>query len=145
MITNIIIHFFHHAETISIIAREAFTWYILINKGSENYGEEDITMTEKLFEQLVNEIRNIKTNMVAKDDLKYMATKDDLKSMATKDDMEQIEMKLNRNSEQNNRNFNQIVRNTEHLSDLFESKKRQERILEILSLRSIEQESELRD
>ncbi|MBP1971406.1 tRNA(Phe) wybutosine-synthesizing methylase Tyw3 [Virgibacillus natechei] len=89
-------------------------------------------MSDQLLQQLVDEIKDIKVSM---------ATKHDLESFATKDYIDQVETRL---SEKIDRNSNQIVRNTEHLNDLSESRKRHDKILEILSLRSIEQEGALK-
>jgi hypothetical protein len=49
--------------------------------------------TEQLFKILFNEMKEIKTNMATKQDLKSMATKQDLESMATKQDLESMATK----------------------------------------------------
>ena len=66
-----------------------------------------------------------------------MATKDDLKKMATKSDLGELGEKIDRNHKQ-------IVLNTEKLEQVTQKTDRHEKILESLSLRSNEQESEIR-
>ncbi|WP_199794662.1 hypothetical protein [Lentibacillus sp. Marseille-P4043] len=122
-------------------------------------------MSEQLLQQMVNEIKDIKSNMAMKRDLEYMATKDDLSSMATKDDLSSMATKKDIESmatkddlssmatkkdiesmaKQIDRNFEQIVRNSEKLNDLSNNQNRHEKILETLSVRSIEQEGKIRN
>ncbi|MGY0691998.1 hypothetical protein ACW2QC_04295 [Virgibacillus sp. FSP13] len=87
-------------------------------------------MSEQLLQQMVNEIQYIKSSMAMKRDLEYMATKDALSSMATKKDLESM-------ANQIDRNFKQIVRNSEKLNDISDNQNRHEKILETLSVRSI--------
>src|SRR5699024_10378504 len=85
-------------------------------------------------------------HMATKSDLSLMATKDDLEHMATKSDLEGLATKhdLHYLTKKVDRNFEQIAKNTEHLKKLCVNHKRQEKIIETLSLRSIEHESDLR-
>lgn len=103
-------------------------------------------MNDPLLQQLLKEINDMKTNMVTKTDLSLMATKDDLEHMATKSDPEGLATKhdLHYLTKKVDRNFEQIAKNTEHLKKLCVNHKRQEKIIETLSLRSIEHESDLR-
>jgi hypothetical protein len=47
-------------------------------------------MSETLLNAIMDEIKDMKKNMVTKDDLKNFATKDDLKNFATKEDVAEI-------------------------------------------------------
>ncbi|HEX6594332.1 MAG TPA: hypothetical protein VF095_07070 [Bacillota bacterium] len=86
------------------------------------------------------------SSMATKDDIEHMATKSDLSTLATKDDLKGLATKhdLNHLATKIDRNFKQIAKNTEQLKKLCVSYKRQEKIIDTLSLRSIEHESELR-
>lgn len=48
-------------------------------------------MSDALLKAIMDEIKEMKTSMVTKDDLKNFATKDDLKNFATKDDFKKLE------------------------------------------------------
>lgn len=127
-------------------------------------------MTAQLLQQLMVEIKSIKTDMVIKADLESMATKEDIKRIDKKLDEHSRMMNHNnelitrnfkqiahnselidrnydqikQNSDKADRNFSQAGHNAEKLNNLSDSFKQQERIIETLSLRSIEQEGKLR-
>lgn len=50
-------------------------------------------MSEELLNRLMTEIKEIKENMVTKEDAKNFVTKDDLKNFATKDDLKKFATK----------------------------------------------------
>lgn len=50
-------------------------------------------MDQKILQQLLEEIREIKRSMVTKDDAKNFLTKDDAKNFATKDDLKNFATK----------------------------------------------------
>jgi len=92
------------------------------------------------------------SSMATKDDLIGMASKDDLSGLATKDNIENLaanvqhlETKLNENGNKIDRNFKQIANNTEQLHELNSNSVRLEKIMETLSIRSIEQEGRIRN
>lgn len=67
--------------------------------------------------------------------MKILSKLHDIESnMATKEDVARIEKKLDAT-------FEQVAKSAEVINDLAERQERHERILEVLSLRSIEQES----
>ena len=51
-------------------------------------------MDQQLLKQLVEELREIKSTMVSKDDAKKFLTKDDAKNFATKDDLVKLKKEL---------------------------------------------------
>jgi len=96
-----------------------------------------------------DDIRNMATKedlqlMASKDDIKNMATKKDLQLMASKDDIQRLEDKMDKHSEKININLRKIAKNTEQLNELSTTVKQHDQILEVLALRSIEQEGKLR-
>ncbi|MEN1967523.1 hypothetical protein WMZ97_05525 [Lentibacillus sp. N15] len=112
-------------------------------------------MSEQILEQLVEEVKNIKNKMASKDDLAAMASKDDLAAMASKNDLDQMATKDDLNSlatksdlveleRKIDRNHKQIAKNTESLHTLTKDFPRHEKIIETLSLRSNEHDSEIR-
>nr|WP_039938854.1 repeat-containing protein [Anoxybacillus gonensis] len=79
-------------------------------------------------------------NMATKEDLKAMATKQDLENMATKEDLKAMATKQDlKMIQQAVLETNEIVKNIEA------NQKRQERILDVLSKRSIEHEAQITD
>ncbi|MDQ0176557.1 hypothetical protein [Bacillus chungangensis] len=97
-------------------------------------------------EKMETKLRNIEVNMATKQELlsieENMATKQELQSieenMATKQELQSIEEKLNVI-------YKQVAENTEQINELTSSQKRQEKSLQILALRSIEQEGVIRE
>ncbi|WP_181519631.1 hypothetical protein [Anoxybacillus ayderensis] len=81
--------------------------------------------------ELQAEMNNMKQTMATKQDLENMVTKEDLKAMATKQDLKMIQQAV--------LETNEIVKNIEA------NQKRQERILDVLSKRSIEHEAQITD
>ncbi|AXM89283.1 hypothetical protein CI793_01100 [Anoxybacillus ayderensis] len=81
--------------------------------------------------ELQAEINNMKQTVATKQDLENMVTKEDLKAMATKQDLKMIQQAV--------LETNEIVKNIEA------NQKRQERILDVLSKRSIEHEAQITD
>src|SRR5699024_7891853 len=103
-------------------------------------------MNENIAQQLLEEMKEIKSNMASmQENVNSIES-----SMATKQDVERIDNQLDSITKH-------IVHNSEQLSKLSEkqdlkqletindSKERQEKILETLALRSIEQEGALKD
>lgn len=83
-------------------------------------------------------------HMATKDDLASMASKSDLDHMATKDNLVPIKDDLDELKRTVNRNYEQIALNSETLDALVQSNHRHEKIIETLSLRSNEHESDIR-
>jgi len=87
-------------------------------------------MSDKLLEMLISEVKEISSNM------------------ATKEDLQEIHNRMDRTETKIDGIVNQVVSNSEKLSqldNLNEVQKQQAKILDTLSVRSIKQESELRD
>ncbi|MFD1136730.1 hypothetical protein [Paenibacillus urinalis] len=76
-------------------------------------------MSEELLKQILDKLNHIESNMV------------------TKEDAERIEKKLDAT-------FEQVAKSSEVINEISATQERHERILEILSKRSIEQESYIR-
>jgi hypothetical protein len=83
--------------------------------------------------------------MASKEDLNRMATKDDIAGMATKEDIQRLETKMNEHDYKIDRNFQQIATNAEKLHEFSANSVRLEKIMETLSIRSIEQEGKIRN
>ncbi|GAB3794352.1 hypothetical protein [Virgibacillus kimchii] len=117
----------------------------------------------KSVEGLAKQVEVINSTMATKDDIKNMATKDDIKNMATKDDLagmaskydfdnmatkddiQRLETKLDDHDGKIDRNFKQIAANSEKLQEYNTKNDRLEKIMETLSIRSIEQEGKIRN
>lgn len=88
-------------------------------------------------------------NMVTKEDLKAMATKQDLENMATREDLKAMATKQdleNMATKQDLKMIQQAVLETnEIVKNIEANQKRQERILDVLSKRSIEHEAQITD
>ncbi|WP_163151218.1 hypothetical protein [Anoxybacillus sp. MB8] len=99
--------------------------------------------------ELQAEINNMKQTVASKQDLENMATKEDLKAMATKQDLENMATKEDLKamaSKQDLKMIQQAVLETnEIVKNIEANQKRQERILDVLSKRSIEHEAQITD
>src|SRR5699024_2199214 len=84
--------------------------------------------------------------MATNSDLSLLATKDELEQMATMYDPEGLSTKhdLHYLTKKVDKNFEQIAKIMKHLQKMCVNHKRQEKIIETLSLRSIEHDSDLR-
>lgn len=109
---------------------------------SANNEEVKETMNEVMFQKLFQQIQTFEKNM--KQELYSIEEKMETKfqnieeNMATKQELQSIEEKLNVI-------YKQVAENTEQINELTSSQKRQEKSLQILALRSIEQEGVIRE